>query len=371
MALAVLVVGCAQKERPAPVDGGAYWPAYLGSQSRAPFAGQTVSTATPQILWTTSVGPGIRGVPVVTDQVIVAASADRHIYTLSRIDGSRFWKRKLKGQPFSPLLRADEIYVATDERGFFYVIHMTEGEELRRIELPPIATTPTLARDTLFVTTDNAILAAVTPASDEPLWTAAFRRPPYASPVVFDDWVVYVAHDSLFVVNRASGQRRSAAGTGEPISGETATDGQYLFATTEHGSIVAWRVPELTVLWQTSGFDAFIAGPAVTDTLGYAVTGTGRLVRFDAATGDAHVFGSTGAPVRATPTVVRNGLLVGDLNGRLHFLGWNGETLWTVDFDGSLEIPIIVHDGRVIVPFYSRKGMGFASTTHGRIAELR
>ncbi len=183
--------------------------------------------------------------------------------------------------------------------------------------------------------------------------------------------VVYLAHDSLFVVNRANGQRRSAAGTGEPISGEAASAGQVLYTTTELGSIIAWRIPDLVVLWQSSGFDPFNAGPAIADTVGYAATGTGRLVRFDVATGAAEVFASASAPVRATPTVVRNGLLVGDLNGRLHFLGWNGETLWTVDFDGSLELPIIVHDGRIIVAFYSRKGLGFASTTHGRIAELR
>jgi hypothetical protein len=68
---------------------------------------------------------------------------------------------------------------------------------------------------------------------------------------------------------------------------------------------------------------------------------------------------------------VQNGLLLGDLNGRLHFFGRSGSTIWTLDFDGSLELPVVVHDGRILVPFYSRRGAGFATTTHGRIAELR
>ena len=216
--LILVASACTQKTRPAPVDGGAYWPTHFGVQSRAPFARQVVSTTTPQILWATSVGPGIRDMPVVTDQVIVAASADRHIYTLSRADGSRFWKRKLKGQPFQPLVRADEIYAATDEVGFFYILHMTEGHEIRTMELPPIAATPTMVGDTIFVATDSGFLLAVTLDAEEPLWTAAFRRPPDAGPVVYDQWVAYVARDSLFVVNRANGQRRSAASARLPGS---------------------------------------------------------------------------------------------------------------------------------------------------------
>ncbi|HSG81675.1 MAG TPA: PQQ-binding-like beta-propeller repeat protein, partial [Gemmatimonadota bacterium] len=149
---AAVLLGCfaltaacrSQPSRPAPVDAGAYWSTSLGHPNRAPFAGQTVSTHTPEILWVSSVGSGIRGMLVVTDQVIVAASANRHIYTLSRSDGSRLWRHKLKGQPYAPLLRADEIYVATADHGLYYVLHMSEGTELRRIELPPIAATPSI-----------------------------------------------------------------------------------------------------------------------------------------------------------------------------------------------------------------------------------
>ena len=163
------------KEYPAPVDGSAHWPTYFGELSRAPFASQLISTQPPQVLWMTSVGPGIRGMPAVTNQVIIAASADRHLYAISRADGTRFWKRKLKGQPYGPLLRADEIYAATAERGFYYVFHMTEGTLLRTLELPPIAATPTIAGDTVFFTTSTALLVAMTSNSDEPLWTVAWQ----------------------------------------------------------------------------------------------------------------------------------------------------------------------------------------------------
>jgi outer membrane protein assembly factor BamB len=359
------------KEYPAPVDGGAFWPTYFGEPSRAPFAGQVISTQPPQVLWMTSVGPGIRGMPAVTDQVVIAASADRHLYAISRADGARFWKRKLNGQPYGPLLRADEIYAATAERGFYYVIHMTEGKALRTLELPPIAATPTIAGDTVFFTTSNALLIAMASGSDEPLWTAAFRLPPAGGAIVLESSVVYVARDSLIVVNRMNGQRRTAAATGEHITGEAASDGEALYAVTETGSIIAWRIRDLAVLWHASGFERFISGPAVTDTIGYAATGTGKLVSFDLRTGAASVIASAAAPVIATPTVVQNGLLLGDLNGRLHFFGRSGSTIWTLDFDGSLELPVVVHDGRILVPFYSRRGAGFATTTHGRIAELR
>ncbi|NIR46141.1 MAG: PQQ-binding-like beta-propeller repeat protein [Gemmatimonadetes bacterium] len=366
-----VLAACTQPVRPAPVDGGAYWPTYLGDASRAPFVSEVVATDTPQVVWETSVGPGVRGLPVVAGQVIVAASADRYIYSVSRVDGSHFWRSKLQGQPFTPLLRADEIYAVTEEEGGLYVLHMAEGEELRELELPSIATPPAIAGDTTYIASQPGILFAFTSRSDEPVWTARFRRPPLAGPVVVDRHLLYVAHDSLILLDRFSGLRRAATATSEVLTGEAAARNGTLFAATELGSIIAWRLPDLERLWTAPGHAPFVAGPAVADGVGYAVTGNGHLVRFDTADGSARIVASTGSAAIATPVIVANGVLVGDLNGRLHFFDRNGTAIWTVEFDGLLELPVLVYDGRIVVPYYSRKGAGFASTTHGRLVEMR
>ena len=362
---------CSPAPRVAPVDGTAYWSTYLGTPTRAPFVDQVVSTDTPSVLWIGAVGPSIRGMPVATDQVIVAASADRRIYAVSRLDGSRLWRVKLKGQPLSPLLRADEIYAATDQHGALHVLHMSEGEELRELRLPPVERTPALAGDTIYIATQGGFLYAFNPRSDEPAWVSRFRRSASAGPVVVDEWLIYVAYDSLFVLSRSSGQRRAAAFSSEVLTGEAASDGRAVYATTELGSIIAWRLPDLQPLWHTSGFDPFIAGPAIAGPTGYAATRTGSLLAFDVGDGSAEIIADAAGIVRATPVVVRNGVLVGDLEGRLHFFGRNGEPIWLVQFDGSLEIPVLVQGGGIVVPLYDRRGIGFASPTHGKLVELR
>jgi len=371
-ALAGLVIaGCAFRPRPAPADAGVYWPTYLGNYARTPFLHERAPGQRPEVVWASSVGSGIQGMPVVTDEVIVTARSDRHIETISRSDGTTYWRKRLDGPPVSPLLLGDVIYAATEEDGRLRALRLDEGDDIWKRDVPSIKRPITVAGDTVFAAAENGLLLALRSDRD-PLWSVRLPRAASASPVVLDDVVLVVAHDSLFSLNRSSGLRRGSAHSREIFSGEAASDGEMLYLTTEDGSILAWAAPELGPRWRASGFGHFAAGPALADRQGYAVTREGQVLRFDPRTGAAETIAELHGTVLATPTIVENGILVGTLGGKLHFLSRDGDPIWDLELDGSIEAPVAVHEGRIIVPLYGRVDGPLGTTNlRGRLLELR
>lgn len=369
-AILSLFAGCSTRPRPAPVDEGAFWPTYMGTPSRAPFAEQQIASEPPTTLWSSGVGPAIRGVPVVTDEVIIAASTDRKIQTISRLDGSVLWRRKLDGPPVDPLVIGGVIYTATEDKGRLRALEVVEGDEIWKRDSPSVATPISVIGDTLYVAAEDGSVLALVSGMEE-LWRVYFRRVASAGPLVLDSLVVYVAYDSVFVLNRSDATLLSRASSSEIFVGEPASDGQALYLATERGSIYAWRLPDLEFLWQASGFGNFVSGPVVAGDDGYIVSRSGELVRFDPQDGSAAIIARLDDAVVALPTVVANGLLLGTLGGRLHFCRRNGEAVWDVELEGSIELPVIVHEGRIVVPMYSQRGGALSSGSQGRLVELR
>jgi outer membrane protein assembly factor BamB len=325
------------------------------------------------MVWSATVGSGIQGMPVVTDQVIVAASSDRFLQTMSRHDGSVFWRKKLDGPAVSPLLIGDEIYIATEAKGRLVRYNMEKGKRVWRQKLASVSAPIWYAGDTLFVATDDGFLHVYADSDDEePLWYTRFPRPPSGGPVVLDQHVAYLGLDSLYVVNRASGIYEAVAAIPEIISGEVAADDSTLYLATEGGSIIAFSAPDLDLLWQTSGFDAFMAGPVLSDGFGFVATRYGELIRFSTADGSSEIIAHIEGTILAPPTVVENGVLVGELSGQLYFFTRDGTPVWNLGLDGAIEAPVIVHEGRILVPMYGRtKGPLGSNPTRGKIVELR
>jgi outer membrane protein assembly factor BamB len=365
------LASCRHQARPAPADPGVYWPTYLGNAARTPFLSERISDELPSVVWSTQLGSGIQGMPVVTDEVIIAASSDRYIHTLSRQDGSTFWRKRVDGLPVPPLVIGEVIYTATTTKSGLRSLRITDGDYVWKRKFPAVSVPLSMAGDTAYAATDDRYLFAVT-SMEQPLWSTRLSAAASAGPLVLKDWVLYLSLDSLFLLERASGQREAAARSPEIIAGEAASDGERVYLATERGSLLAWRTPDLELLWQTSGFDCFLSGPVLAGDVGYAVTRRGEVVRFDADTGAAQVIAQTGEVTLASPTVVQNGLLVGTLAGHLHFFSWNGEPIWDVQMEGSIEAPVFVHGGRMTVALYGRvRGPLGSKPSRGKLVELR
>lgn len=343
---------------------------YLGTPSRAPFAQLRIADQPPTTLWESGVGPAIRGVPVVTDEVIVAASTDRKIQTVSRVDGSTLWRRGLPGPPVDPLVVGGVIYAASENKGKLVALEVEEGDDIWERDAPSVNTPISVVDDTLYVAAEDGSLLALAEGRNE-VWRVYFRRAASAGPLLIDSLIVYVAYDSVYVLDRRDAQTIARTSSPEIFIGEPASDGKNLYLVTERGSIYSWRLPDLEFIWQVSGFGNFASGPVVAGNDGYAVSRSGNLVRFDPVSGSASIIATLGDAVIAPPTVVANGVLIGTLGGHLHFCRRNGAAVWDVQLDGSIESPTIVHEGRLIVPMYSKRRGTLSSGSEGKIVELR
>ncbi len=366
------IAGCGSSGSPAPVDDGAYWPTHLGDISRAPFITQRVSLQAPNAVWTASVVSGFRGTAVVTENVIVAGSSDRHIYTINRQDGSQYWKKKLDGPPVPLLVIGGIIYAAIETEGRLRIMSMYDGADIWKLEFPSVRRPISAAGDTLFAATETGLLFALDIDKQVQIWRTQFPRPPVAGPLIANDFVLYVSMDSLYTLTRRLGLRRAAAGSDEILVGEAASSDGRVYVTSESGSITAWTLPDLEPLWKASGFDGFLSGPVIAGDAGYAVTGSGQLVRFSPTDGSARIVAQVQGSFKSSPTVVENGVLIGSLNGTLYFFGRNGEPLWDVQLAGSIEESVSVYDGRILVALYGPVDGAFGIDTYrGRLVELR
>lgn len=367
-----LGTACAPQPRPAPPGAANFWPAYLGNPARAPFVDQRVGTDTPHVVWSAGVGNGVRGMPVVTDEVVVAATTDQHLFVVSRQDGSEYWRERLDGPSVSPLVSGDRIYTLSEREGKLRVLRLEDGDKLAELDLPSVSVPATLMDEVLYLATEHGSLQALDPETERRIWETGFPDPPVAGPLVIDPWIVYAGRDSLRLVSRGSGRALRSTPLAERIAGELASDGERVYATTEAGSIRAWELTTLNDAWESQGFDPFRAGPVLDDGSGYAVSRTGQIIRFRLQDGAARILADIDPSVLASPVLVANGLLVGALDGTLHFLSRNGAPLWTVQLEGSIDNPVYVHAGRIIVPLFGPvDGPLGAEPLRGKLAELR
>lgn len=344
---------------------------YLGNPGRTPFLAERISEREPTEVWSTAVGAGLNGMPIVTDELIVATTTDRSIKTISPQDGSTFWEDRLEGPPVSPLVIAGVIYTATEQEGRLRAMELREGDKLWERELPSVRHPIAISADTLYVATENGV-AFASSGEENPIWMTRLPQVPIAGPLVVDDWLIYVTHDSIYTLDRFTGSRRTSAPGPEILIGEAASDGDRVYLASETGSLLAWSLPDLEPAWQATGFGNFLTGPVVAEGHGYAVTRTGDLVRFQTEDGSASIIAHCGGTMVAAPIVVGNGVLLGTLDGHLHFVSRDGDPIWMVQLDGSIEYPAFVHSGRILVPMHGPVGGPLGtSPLRGKLTELR
>ena len=345
---------------------------YLGNPARTPFLSERVATEPPNVVWSVEVGSAMTAPPIVTEQLVIAAARDRYVYVLSRQNGSQYWREKLEGPPAHPIVSGHTAVTVTEEDGELRVIDLKTNDDLWKERMPPVRRPPALAGDTVFVATEDRRLFALHTGQQMQIWQQRFPRPPVAGPLLADNVVLYATIDSVFALTRQLGTRSAVAPSDEVLVGELAASDSQVYAATENGSILAWQLPQLRPIWRASGFGGFIAGPVIAGAKGYAISGSGELVEFDSNDGAARILARLPGSFAAAPAIVENGILVASLNGYIYMLDRRGERLWDIQLEASIEQPVSVQDGRILVAAYGPvEGALGIDTYRGRLLELQ
>src|SRR5437667_314059 len=172
-----------------------------------------------------------------------------------------------------------------------------------------------------------------------------------AAPIpVGDGIVVATTADTLYLLERASGQVRTRLHTPGTMIAAPALDGARLYAATTAGRMLAIDFPALTVAWDLPAGDAVLGAPAVAHDTVYALArnGTLWLVPKDRPS-EARSF-ALGITATAGPTPVASGVLVASVSGEVLLVDRRaGTILWRIELDGPIEQPPLVRDRQLVI----------------------
>ena len=351
----VNAMACVPVVKPGPARQELGWTAYLGSARHDAGAAETLN-ADPRPLWRAEIGRAVRGSPALGETILAVGTVDRNVVLVDRTSGDILWRQRLDGTiRAGPLLDEDRLYVATEAQpeGRVYAIRLRDGRPLWRIRVGSVVAPLAFDGEALYAGTEGGAVVRVAPENDggRVVWrrvlNGAIRAGPVATP---QGLAVITTADSLYLLDRATGQVRARRATPGAVLTTPASDGRRLYFGTTDGRLVAVNLPDLTVQWDLAAGDAVYGAPALAHDTLYALTRDGHLwlIPVEApTTATRHTLGITAT---AGPTPILSGVLVGSVSGEILLVDRaTGNILWRAQVAGPIEEPPLVQGRQLVV----------------------
>ncbi|MBI4539657.1 MAG: PQQ-binding-like beta-propeller repeat protein [Gemmatimonadetes bacterium] len=359
--------------RPAPVEPTTVWPMYLGELTRSPYEDETAPADTPQEVWRTEVGRGLRAPPVVTGPVVLVGTTNRIVTAVSAETGEIFWEHRLGGAlTVPPLVDSDRIFVALDaEDGAVYALRLRDGRAIWKRNMPAVRRAPLLSEDVLYVGTETGRFLALAADDGEVVWDVELGVGSASTPVAWGGHLlVATGRDSLIALEAGDGRVRERIALPGEVSAPPALVGDTLVVPFHRGELLALELSpadsgrrggvngsrraaaQPRELWRARLGAPILAAPvAAGDGRVYALGRDGTVWAVARRNGEATRLTSLGSAATMSLALVGRTLLVGLLDGRLVAVdAGTGETRWSVRFGESVSAPVAVYSGDVFVP---------------------
>lgn len=324
------------------------WREPLGTASRAPSADEMVPDD-PTAWWRANLGRAAAGPPVLGSAAIVALGYDRHLIVLDPTNGDRLWRSRLNAPgAASPLVDGDRIYAASGGRDGRLYAYTLRGKKLWEQRLA-FVTAPLALSDSLVVAgTEVGQVMACATATGDVRWVQRLSQAARAGVVSATGGLLVATDDSVFRLDAATGQIRARAALPGTAVAAAALQGDTVIVTTADGHVLTFRSGDLTPLWSLDLGAPIFGGPAVARDSVFAVSVRGVLWRIPLSDPEQADGIPTGAAVRAAPSPVRHGVLIGTLGGEI-LLVRGDSVMPQVRVEGPIEQPVIVRAGTMYV----------------------
>lgn len=354
LAILLTAPGCSRRNRDVGVDPGPYaWTTLQGDARRAGSEDRR-APENPDIVWSVDIGRGLRSEPLVHRGVLLIAGTNRLIAAYDAASGNRFWEQRLNASVSGGILwRNDTLWVATESlSGEVSARRLGKGEEYWERDVGPTRVPPLLVGRTLYLATDAGVLTALDAETGERRWRTRIPGRAAGTPVPYGDRIVAIgARDTVYVVEPVEGRIEDRIALPAGVSAMPALAGDLLLVPLHGGALAAVDLDLGEVVWQTSLGSPILASPVVTrDGTVYALTTFGEVWRVHPGERRAARIAALGGAARGSLTLVRNGLLVGRLDGTLFLVDREGGTVWERLLGGSIVAPVAVDDGAIYVP---------------------
>jgi outer membrane protein assembly factor BamB len=313
--------------------------------SQAPSADAEVPEAASEI-WRATLGRRASGPPIVGPTVVAAASLDRYVMLINRENGDRLWRHKMSAPgAAAPLVAGNRVFAASaGPEGSLYAFTL-EGRKLWEVELPFIEGPLAVVDSAVIAGTERGGVIALSTATGEVRWLHRLSEPSRAGVVHLSDTSVLVAtDDSLFRMNGGDGSVEARRDLGGTVIAPAARQGDTVVVATAGGRLVALRERDLEVLWHVDLNAPVFGGVALARDTAFAVSIQGDLWRVPLRQPDRASAVSVRGAVRARPSPVRSGVLVGTLTGEILLVRGN-QVLPQGRVEGPIEQPVLAADG--------------------------
>jgi outer membrane protein assembly factor BamB len=333
-------------EPPASDPGG--WREPLGTSTRAPSADETVPDD-PAAWWRANLGRAASGPPVMGDAVIVALGYDRYLVALDRENGDRLWRARLNAPgAASPLLADDRIYAASGGRDGHLYGYTLRGKKLWQRRLGFVTAPLALVDSLVLAGTETGVVTACAASTGGVHWVRRLPQAVRAGVVPVPGGVLVATDDSVFRLDVATGEIRARAALPGTSVAPPALQGDTVIATTADGHVTTFRSGDLAPLWSLDLGAPVFGGPAVARDSVFAVSVRGVLWRIPLSHPEQADGIPVGAAVRAPPSPVRDGVLIGTLSGEI-LLVRGDSVMPQVRVEGPIEQPVVVLEGTMYV----------------------
>lgn len=254
-------------------------------------------------VWRNKLDIDLASGPGVGEGVVAVVAVDGFLIALSSSDGAELWRTYISGESLAAPLIVDEYIVVQTVDNRISALSIFDGTERWSVEqeTPTLTirgtTSPVHAGDTVVTGFDNGRVVAIDLESGDVQWESLLSPPSGRSDL-----------DRL-----------------ADIDGDLAVVGQDIYASGYHGRVASFAAESGQILWdrELSSFEGVTADWNYV----YSTLETGELVALNRRTG-AEIW-RQGALLRREPTVpvsFNNSVVVGDLDGYLHFFSvLNGE----------------------------------------------
>jgi outer membrane protein assembly factor BamB len=287
----------------------------------------------------------------VGDSVIVVQDTGRKLTVFWIHSGERAWQNNIRGNSSTgPLIGGDAVYTASGgPDGRVYAFDLEAGRQTWDNRIGFIEGPIALTEGAVLAAARNGVVVSLDRESGDEIWRIRLPQRLFGGITLLDDRILVTSEDSLFALDLLSGETLETAAIPAPVRAPPAASGSFLVYTSPAGLIFALHRDSYAVAWSVDLDDASFGGATIARDTAFATSVSGRLWRVPLANPDGASFVDLDVPLRAPPTPISDGVLVGTLAGEVLRIQDSAEPRWSVRVDGPIEVAPVMDRGVLFV----------------------
>ncbi|RPI26337.1 MAG: hypothetical protein EHM70_19130 [Chloroflexota bacterium] len=308
----------------------------------------TISAQASPVEWKFKTEAAVYSSPVISGDVLFAASFDGKLYAIDPITGKKVWQYDSQAGIYSSPVVYEGVVYFGNANGVIFAVDIESRQQKWQYQTQgPVHSSPAVANGNVYAGSGDGHLYALDAKTGEEKWIFKPGGPVFSSPTV-DQGVVYFGSGDgyVYALDAKTGEEKWAYQAKDWIFSSPALSGNLLFFGSHDKNLYAIDVTSHELKWSFETGGIIESSPTISDGTVYFGSSDGYLYALDAATGNEKWRFSTQSEVYSSPAVLDGAVYFGSFNGRFYAVdAANGTELWNIRTDGRVySSPALTND---------------------------